>query len=136
DGSGYGKAGAVRSRGPSEAIRRGAVGFLMRSIGTSPHRVANTGITRFDEGLEPVPSAALSLPDADQLARLLQRGPVRMRLALDCGWTGAQYTSHNVIGEITGREAPQEVVLIGAHLDSWDLVTRPSDEAAGPGIPL
>src|SRR5690606_1156430 len=51
DGSGYGKAGAVRSRGPSEAIRRGAVGFLMRSIGTSPHRVANTGITRFDEGL-------------------------------------------------------------------------------------
>ncbi|HLT44493.1 MAG TPA: M28 family peptidase [Luteimonas sp.] len=136
DGSGYGKAGAVRRHGPSEAIRRGAVGFLMRSIGTSPHRVANTGITRFDEGLEPVPSAALSLPDADQLARLLQRGPVRVRLALDCGWTGAQYTSHNVIGEITGREAPQEVVLIGAHLDSWDLGTGAIDDASGIGITM
>ena len=136
DGSGYGKAGAVRRHGPSEAIRRGAAGFLMRSIGTSPHRVANTGITRFDEGLEPVPSAALSLPDADQLARLLQLGPVRVRLALDCGWTGAQYTSHNVIGEITGREAPQDVVLIGAHLDSWDLGTGAIDDASGIGITM
>ena len=136
DGSNYGKAGAVRSRGPSEAIRKGAVAFLMRSLGTSRHRVANTGITRFDEGLEPIPSAALSLPDADQLARLLERGPVSVRLALDCGWTGAQYTSHNVIGEIAGREAPQEVVLIGAHLDSWDLGTGAVDDASGIGVTM
>ncbi|WP_202844150.1 M28 family peptidase [Luteimonas saliphila] len=136
DGSGYGKAGAVRSRGPSEAIRKGAIGYLMRSIGTSPHRVANTGITRFDEGLTPIPSAALSLPDADQLARLLARGPVRVRLALDCGWTGAEYTSHNVIGEITGREAPEQVVVIGAHLDSWDLGTGAIDDASGVGITM
>jgi len=136
DGSNYGKAGAVRSRGPSEAIRKGAAGFLMRSLGTTRHRVANTGITRFDEGLEPIPSAALSLPDADQLARLLARGPVRVRLALDCGWTGEQYTSHNVIGEITGREAPQEVVLIGAHLDSWDLGTGAVDDASGVGVTM
>lgn len=136
DGSGYGKAGAVRSRGPSEAIRKGAAGYLMRSIGTSPHRVANTGITRFEEGLEPIPAAALSRVDADQLARLLQRGPVRVRLALDCGWTGAEYTSHNVIGEITGREAPDEVVLIGAHLDSWDLGTGAIDDGAGIAITM
>ena len=136
DGSGYGKAGAVRSRGPSEAIRKGAAGYLMRSIGTSPHRVANTGITRFDEGLAPIPAAALSRVDADQLARLLQRGPVRVRLALDCGWTGAEYTSHNVIGEITGREAPDEVVLIGAHLDSWDLGTGAIDDGAGIAITM
>ena len=77
DGSNYGKAGAVRSRGPSEAIRKGAAAFLMRSLGTSRHRVANTGITRFDEGLEPIPSAALSLPDADQLNRLLARPGAR-----------------------------------------------------------
>src|SRR5690606_26902076 len=69
DGSGYGAGGAIRSRGPSEAIRKGAVAFLMRSASTSPQRVANTGITRFDEGLDPIPSAALSLPDADQLVR-------------------------------------------------------------------
>ena len=135
DGSGYARGGAVRSRGPSEAIRKGAVGFLMRSASTSPQRVANTGITRFDEGLTPVPAAALSLPDADQLARLLQRGPVRVRLALDCGWDG-EYTSHNVIGEITGREAPQEVVLLAAHLDSWDLGTGAVDDASGIGITM
>ena len=135
DGSAYGRSGAIRSRGPSEAIRKGAVAFLMRSAGTSEHRVANTGITRFDEGLTPVPAAALSLPDADQLARLLARGPVRVRLALDCGWDG-EYTSHNVIGEITGREAPQELVLLGAHLDSWDLGTGAIDDASGIGITM
>ncbi len=135
DGSGYGPGSRVRSRGPSAAVRAGAVGFLMRSAGTDSHRNPHTGITRFDEGLDPVPSAALSAPDADQLARLLARGPVRLRLALDCGWDG-EYTSKNVIGEITGSSLPGEVVLIGAHLDSWDLGTGAVDDAAGVGITM
>src|SRR5690606_34710846 len=78
DGSGYGPGARVCSRGPSAAIRAGASAFLMRSAGTDSHRNPHTGITRFDEGLVPVPSAALSVPDADQLARLLARGPVRL----------------------------------------------------------
>ena len=135
DGSGYGPGSRVRSRGPSAAIRAGAAGFVMRSAGTDSHRMPHTGITRFDEGLEPVPSAALSVPDAEQLARLLARGPVRLRLALDCGWDG-EYTSQNVIGEITGASRPDEVVLIGAHLDSWDLGTGAVDDAAGVGITM
>jgi hypothetical protein len=135
DGSGYGPGGRVRSRGPSAAIRAGAVGFLMRSAGTDSHRNPHTGITRFDEGLVPVPSAALAVPDADQLTRLLARGTVRLRIALDCGWDG-EYTSHNVIGEITGRSLPGEVVLLGAHLDSWDLGTGAIDDAAGIGITM
>ncbi len=135
DGSGYGAASAVRSRGPSAAIRAGASAFLMRSAGTDNHRVAHTGITRFDEGLEPVPAASLTIPDADQLARLLALGPATVRLALDCGWDG-EATSHNVIGEITGRELPYEVVLIGAHLDSWDLGTGAIDDGAGIGITM
>ena len=135
DGSGYGPASRVRSRGPSAAVRAGAAGFIMRSVGTDSHRMPHTGITRFDEGLEPVPSAALSVPDADQLARLLARGPVRLRVALDCGWDG-EYTSHNVIGEITGASRPDEFVLIGAHLDSWDLGTGAVDDAAGIGITM
>ena len=135
DGSGYGPGGRVRSRGPSAAIRAGAVGFLMRSAGTDSHRNPHTGITRFDDGLAPVPAAALAVPDADQLARLLARGPVRLRLALDCGWDG-EYTSQNVIGEITGRSLPGEVVLIGAHLDSWDLGTGAVDDGAGIGITM
>jgi Zn-dependent M28 family amino/carboxypeptidase len=135
DGSGYGAASPVRGRGPSEASRKGAIGYLMRSIGTSPHRVANTGMTRFADGVTPIPAAAMSLPDADQLGRLLQRGPVHVRLALDCGFDG-EYTSQNVIGEITGSQAPDEVVVIAGHLDSWDLGTGAIDDASGIGITM
>jgi len=141
DGSGYGPGSRVRSRGPSAAIRAGAIGFVMRSAGTDSHRNPHTGITRFDEGLTPVPSAALSVPDADQLARLLQIRPQRLQVALDCGWNG-EATSHNVVGEITGSGSAggtggsDEVVLIGGHLDSWDLGTGAIDDAAGVGITM
>ena len=135
DGRDYGRGGAIRSKGPSEAIRKGAVGFLMRSAGTDSHRVPHTGITRFDDGLTPVPSAALSVPDADQLARLLARGSTTVKVALDCGWDGTA-TSYNVIGEITGRSLPKEVVVIGGHLDSWDLGTGAVDDGAGVGITM
>ncbi len=150
DGSGYGPGSRVRGRGPSAAIRAGAAGFLMRSAGTDSHRNPHTGITRYEEGLTPIPAAALSLPDADQLTRLIARGaPIRVRMALDCGWDGTA-TSHNVIGEIVGSKAPKtkasnkptrggaadEVVVIGAHLDSWDLGTGAIDDGAGIGITM
>ena len=145
DGSGYGPGSRVRSRGPSAAIRAGAAAYLMRSAGTGSHRYAHTGMTRFDAGLTPIPSAALSLPDAQQLTRLLQLGPQRVRVALDCGWGGTA-TSHNVIGEITGSKVrdskaggnkkSNEVVLIGGHLDSWDLGTGAIDDAAGIGVTM
>jgi len=135
DGADYGAGSGIRGRGPSEAIRKGAVGFIMRSAGTDSHRVPHTGITRFDDGLAPVPSAALSGPDADQLARLAAQGPVRVRVSLDCGWDGTA-TSYNVIGEITGRSKPKEVVVIGGHLDSWDLGTGAIDDGAGVGISM
>ena len=135
DGSGYGTGGKVRSAGPSAAIRAGASAFLMRSAGTDSHRNPHTGITRFDDGLEPIPSAALAAPDADQLTRLLARGQVRVRMALDCGWNGTA-TSHNVVGEIRGRSKPDEVVLIGGHLDSWDPGTGAIDDGAGVGLTM
>lgn len=135
DGSGYGPGSRVRSRGPSEAIEAGASGFLMRSAGTDSHRNPHTGITRFDEGLTPIPSAALSVPDADQLGRLLALGPQQVRINIDAGWDG-EATSYNVIGEITGSSKPEEVVLIGAHLDSWDLGTGAIDDGAGVGITM
>ena len=135
DGRDYGKGGAVRSKGPSEAIRKGAVGFVMRSAGTDSHRVPHTGITRFDDGLKTIPSAALSLPDANQLARLVALGPTKVKLSLDCGWDGTA-TSYNVIGEITGRSLPKEVVVIGGHLDSWDLGTGAIDDGAGVALTM
>jgi carboxypeptidase Q len=150
DGSGYGPGSRVRSRGTSAAIRAGALGFLMRSAGTASHRNPHTGISRYDDGLTPIPAAALSLPDADQLARLLALGnPIRVRIALDCGWDGTAI-SHNVIGEVTGAKAARgkvagrraqggaadDVVVIGAHLDSWDLGTGAIDDGAGIGITM
>jgi hypothetical protein len=80
-------------------------------------------------------AAVLSIPDADQLARLLVLGPVWLKLALDCGWSG-RATSYNVIGQITGRSKPGEIVLTGGHLDSWDLGTGAIDDAAGIGISM
>lgn len=138
DGNGYGPASRIRSRGPSAAIRAGAIGYLMRSASTAQNRFPHTGITRFDEGLTPIPSAALSQPDADQLTRLLGRGqPVRVRIALDCGWDGTA-ESFNVIGEITGRDRRlrEEVVVISGHLDSWDLGTGAIDDGAGVAITM
>ena len=135
DGSGYGSGSRVRSRGPSAAIRAGAVAYVMRSAGTDSHRNPHTGNTRYDAGLTPIPSAALAIPDADQLARLVALGTTRVRIALDCGVNG-EATSHNVIGEITGRGKPDEVVVIGGHLDSWDLGTGAIDDASGIAITM
>lgn len=135
DGAGYRIGSAVRGRGPSAAVRAGASAFLMRSAGTDTHRMPHTGISRFEEGLTPIPMAALSVPDALQLARLVALGPVRVRVALDCGWDG-EYTSQNVIGEIAGRGKPDEVVVIGGHLDSWDQGTGAIDDASGIGITM
>ena len=136
DGHDYRNGGGIRSGGPSEAIRKGAIGFLMRSAGTDASRAPHTGVTRFADGLTPVPSAALSTLDAAQLARLLALDPhTRVRIALDCGWNG-EYTSQNVIGEITGRKHPEQVVLLGGHLDSWDPGTGAIDDAAGIGISM
>ena len=137
DGHDYGNGGGIRGKGPATAIHKGAIGFLMRSAGTEMSRAPHTGMTRFEDGQKPIPSAALSTIDAAQLARLLALDPhTRVRLALDCGVEG-DYTSQNVIGEITGRgPRKDEVVLMGGHLDSWDPGTGAIDDAAGIGISM
>ena len=134
DGSGYGKAADGRSDGPAEAAKRGAKALLIRSVGTDSHRFPHTGNTRrFTEGTE-IPAAALSNPDADQISRLLARGkPVEVEIDIGAGFNGEVIT-HNVIGEITGREPEAGIVLIGAHIDSWDLGTGAVDDGAGIGI--
>jgi hypothetical protein len=136
DGHGYGMGSRVRFAGPSAASRAGAAAYLMRSAGTDNHRVAHTGMSTYEDGVKQIPMAALANPDADQLARLVALDPsTRVRMALDCGWDG-EYTSQNVIGELTGSKRPDEIVLIGGHLDSWDQGTGAIDDAAGVGISM
>lgn len=134
DGRGYGPAVAARSTGAVEAARKGAVGLLIRSISTAEHRFPHTGQMRYEDGVTRIPAAALANPDADQLSRLVALGePVRVRVSLETMEAG-EYTSLNVIGDIIGREVPEEMVVIGAHLDSWDLGTGALDDGAGIGI--
>ena len=136
DGSGYGPAVVARS-GASDAASKGAVALIIRSIGTDSDRLPHTGMQRYAEGGLKVPVAALSNPDADLLSNILRRGkPVTVRLDIDTGMTGASKTVYNVIGEISGRGKPDEVVVIGGHLDSWDLGTGAVDDGAGVAITM
>jgi len=133
DGSGYGAANPIRRYGPSEAARRGAVAYLLRSLGTDSHRLPHTGALNYADGAPRIPAAALSIPDAEQLERLAALGPVRIRLLLRPS-VQENAPSWNVIGEIKGSERPDQIVLVGGHLDSWDLGTGATDDGAGMAI--
>ncbi|GAA5524828.1 putative lipoprotein aminopeptidase LpqL [Microbulbifer aestuariivivens] len=133
-GEGYGPAVGGRSQGMRAAAEKGAVALMIRSVGTDSDRFAHTGMMSIDGVEQPVPALALSAPDANQLQAMLRRGhPVVVNLDvhnqhLEDG------PSFNVIGEITGRENPEEVMIIGAHLDSWDEGTGALDDGAGVAI--
>ncbi|GAB5489446.1 MAG: M28 family metallopeptidase [Parasphingorhabdus sp.] len=134
DGSSYSAFGPIRWFGPSIASQKGATAYVIKSIGTDYHRNPHTGSTGFAEGVKPIPAGALSLPDADNLERMIKRGkPVRMKLLLTPQNIGQQ-ESGNVIAEVAGRDPSKPKILIACHLDSWDLATGAFDDAAGCGI--
>lgn len=134
DGAGYGPAGMKRRIGASEAAKHGAAAVLIRSVGTNSHRFPHTGGMRYAPDVPKIPIAALSAPDADQLERVFERGEnLRIKMTLTPRDTGTK-PSGNVIGEIVGTDAPEEIVLISGHLDSWDLGTGAIDDGAGIGI--
>jgi carboxypeptidase Q len=133
DGSGYGPFGDVRRKGPALASRKGAVAIVIRSAGTDYHRNPHVGATDFGTAT-PIPAAALALPDSDQLERILKRGkPVTLHLLLTPHVT-PNGTSGNVVAEVPGRDPNAGVILIGGHLDSWDLGTGAIDDGAGVAI--
>ncbi len=133
DGSGYGM--AVRRRGLCAPLAqaRGASACVIRSVGTHNHRFAHQGGRPRQADGANLPAAAVSPPDADQLTRLMALGPVRIRLEINVAMS-EDAPSANVVGEIIGRERPDEIVLIGAHLDSWDQGTGALDDGAGVGV--
>lgn len=134
DGSSYGAFGAVRRAGPAIAAQKGAAAIVIRSLGTDHHRNPHAGSTVFPAGTVAIPAGALSVPDAEQLERVLKRGrPVRLRLTLTPRQIGMR-ESGNVIAEVPGSDPAAGIVLVGGHLDSWDLGTGAFDDAAGLGI--
>ena len=136
DGSSYGYFNEARTAGPSIAAGKGVVGYLIRSVGTDSRRFPHTGSLRYQQGVPRIPALALSNPDADQLERIAEEGKtLSVRIKVDSSEVPAAQ-SGNVIAEVVGREAPEEVVVIGAHLDSWDLGTGAIDDGAGVGITM
>lgn len=136
DGSGYGKTVGNRSRGAIEAAKKGAVAVLIRSVGTSSARFAHTGAMRYEEGVPRIPALALANVDADLLEAALASGkPTRVLLRSSARSEGTA-ESANVLLEVRGRERPEEIVLLAAHLDSWDVGPSANDDAAGVAIVL
>jgi carboxypeptidase Q len=133
DGSGYGYYGAVRRSAPATAAQKGAAAIVIRSLGTDYHRNPHTGLTNWG-GVTPIPAGALTLPDSENLQRMLKRTrKVTMHLILTPRFIGDQPTG-NVVAEVPGTDPAAGTILVGGHLDSWDLGTGAIDDAAGVAI--
>lgn len=127
----YGQTVQYRSRGAVEAARVGAVASLIRSVGPFGMQTPHTGGMRYEDGVPQIPAAALSMEDAMMLRRMAARGD-RPRVRLRMGaHTLPDAPSRNVIAELRGRERPDEVVVIGGHIDSWDVSPGAMDDAGG-----
>ena len=134
DGSSYGAYGPARFVGPALAASKGAAAVVIRSIGTDTHRNPHTGGTNWPAGVQPIPAAALSVSDAMLLERMVARGkPITLHLTLTPRFAG-QGESGNVIAEVPGADPKAGIVLIGGHLDSWDLGQGAIDDGAGVAI--
>lgn len=126
----YGKAAGQRVWGASRASRYGAIGVLVRSLTTRLDDIPHTGSTVYEEGITPIPALAISTRDAELLSLLLREEPVRVFMR-NTSQTLGEAPSFNVIGEIRGCEFPEEIILVGGHLDSWDVGTGAHDDGAG-----
>jgi Zn-dependent M28 family amino/carboxypeptidase len=127
----YGGAVGQRSRGAIEAAKAGGVFALVRSMSTSINPFPHTGGMRYADSIPKVPSAAISTLDAELLSDLLQSDPrTTVRIALSAR-TLPDVESSNVLGEIRGSEFPDEIIVIGGHLDSWDKGQGAHDDASG-----
>jgi carboxypeptidase Q len=121
----------VRTEGPSAAARVGAVACLIRSVASASIRSPHTGLTVYDSTVAKIPAAALSVEDAMMLHRFQDRGePVVVTLRMSAR-TLPDAPSRNVVAEIVGREKPDEVVVLGGHIDSWDVGQGAMDDGGG-----
>jgi hypothetical protein len=128
---GYGPTVIYRSSGASKAAELGAVAVLVRSMTGSSLSTPHTGAMNYAQGVAKIPAAAVSVEDASMLQRLASGGtPVRVRLMMEARQE-PDADSHNVMGEIPGREKPEEVVVLGGHIDSWDIGQGANDDGSG-----
>ena len=127
----YGQTVMYRSAGPSRAAAMGAVAVLVRSITPLSLRSPHTGALSYDTAVPKIPAAAVSVEDAESLSRLYKRGvPVRVKLSMEAAML-ADADSFDVMGEMRGSEKPDEIVVLGGHIDSWDIGQGAQDDGSG-----
>jgi len=127
----YGETVRFRAAGPSRAAALGAVAMLVRAVGPPGLRTPHTGALTYVDGQPQIPAAAVSTEDAARLQRMVDRGTtVRLKLMMEARFL-PDADSANVVGEIRGRELPNEVVVLGGHFDSWDVGTGSTDDGGG-----
>jgi Zn-dependent M28 family amino/carboxypeptidase len=129
--AGYGQTVVYRTGGAPAAAKLGAVASLTRSVTGLNMRIPHTGAMNYEEGVTKIPAAAISVEDSMSIARLLKRGQkVTVKLMME-GKTEPEADSNNVLGEIRGSEKPDEYVVLGGHLDSWDVGQGAQDDGSG-----
>jgi carboxypeptidase Q len=126
----YGGAVDQRGYGPSRSAQLGALACLVRSMTTSIDQVPHTGTTLFTEGQDPIPALGISTVDANLLSQTLKQHAVSVYIHTSCK-KYSDKPSFNVIGEIRGSMFPDEIILVGGHLDSWDVGQGAHDDGAG-----
>jgi carboxypeptidase Q len=127
----YGGAVDQRALGPSEAAKYGAIGVLVRSMGSGLEDYPHTGALRYASDVVKIPAIAISTKDADRLSRLLkEEKDLQLYIETHCE-TYEDAPSFNVIGELKGSEYADEIIVVGGHLDSWDLAQGAHDDGAG-----
>jgi carboxypeptidase Q len=127
----YGDTVRFRWSGAVQAAKAGAVACLIRSVTDYSLRTPHTGAMGYEKGVPKIPAAALTSEDAARIARMAGRGqPVSVRLVMSAE-TKPDAQSRNVIGEIRGREKPEEIVVVGGHIDSWDVGQGAQDDGGG-----
>ncbi len=130
-GPGYGETVRFRVKGAAMVAEKGGVGVLVRSVTAHSLRTPHTGTQSSRDGLSKIPAAAITTEDADRIHRMVKRGQtVKVHLQMGARLLG-EATSHNVIAEIPGRELPDEIVVVGGHIDSWDVGQGAHDDAGG-----
>jgi carboxypeptidase Q len=126
----YGGAVDQRGIGPAKAAKLGALAVMVRSMTNRLDDIPHTGGARFEEGQKPIPAVAISTNDAERLGTMLQAGKINVYIETSCQILKDK-PSFNVIADIRGSEKPNEIIVIGGHLDSWDVAQGAHDDGAG-----
>lgn len=126
----YSRAVKQRWAGALEASKHGAVAVVARSLSSTINDIPHTGSMTYKGAPEKIPAISISTADSEKLSEMLKKGTAEFQMQLNCEWRDS-LVSHNLIADLKGSEKPDEIILVGGHIDSWDLGDGAHDDGAG-----